>query len=171
MNEEKEFPKRKHPRLNEYDYSFTGSYFVTICTQSRQCILSRVFRQISDSAEAVEFKIEHTLFGKIAEKQLLLLEDRYPHLSVDVCIIMPDHIHAILTLKGKTEQEISRSKIMDIMCTYKSLTTRECKRNGFEGKLFQTSFFEHVIRGREDYNETVKYICENPMRWYFKHLG
>ncbi|MBP3332886.1 MAG: hypothetical protein J6M35_02450, partial [Clostridia bacterium] len=42
MDNKKEFPKRKHPRLDHYDYSSTGAYFVTICTQNRQCVLSRI---------------------------------------------------------------------------------------------------------------------------------
>ena len=53
---------------------------------------------------------------------------------------------------------------------YKSLTTRERKKNGFDGKLFQTSFYEHIIRGREDYEKIVKYIYENPIRWYYDEL-
>ena len=42
MDKEKEFPKRKHPRLDNYDYSTAGAYFVTICTQNRRCGLSRI---------------------------------------------------------------------------------------------------------------------------------
>ena len=36
--------------------------------------------------------------------------------------------------------------------------------------MFQTSFHEHIIRGKEDYEEIVKYIYENPMRWYYDEL-
>jgi hypothetical protein len=60
--------------------------------------------------------------------------------------------------------------IMDVVCAYKSLTTRECKKNGFIDKLFQTSFYEHIIRNREDYDEIRRYIYENPIRWYFDEL-
>ncbi|MCL2797900.1 MAG: transposase [Firmicutes bacterium] len=35
-------PKRKNIRLNAYDYSEAGYYFVTICTESRKTILGRV---------------------------------------------------------------------------------------------------------------------------------
>ena len=42
MDKEKELPKRKHPRLDNYDYSSTGAYFVTICTQNRRGVLSRI---------------------------------------------------------------------------------------------------------------------------------
>lgn len=114
--------------------------------------------------------MEHTSFGKIAEQQLLSLEERYAYLSVDQYVIMPNHIHVVLILESKAAGASPRHTITDIVCAYKSLTTRECKKKGFDGKLFQTSFYEHIIRGREDYEEIVKYIYENPIRWYYDEL-
>ncbi len=99
-----------------------------------------------------------------------MLEDRYPFLTVDRYVIMPNHIHIILILESETAGASPRPTIMDMVCAYKSLTTRECKKKGFTEKLFQTSFYEHIIRGREDYEEIVKYIYENPLRWYYDEL-
>lgn len=59
---------------------------------------------------------------------------------------------------------------MDIVCAFKSLTTLECKKTYKIDKLFQTSFFEHVIRDRNDYNGIVKYIYENPAKWHYDDL-
>ena len=165
---DKELPKRKHPRLNNYDYSFAGAYFITICTQNRRCVLSCIVGR--GLAPAETNAIEYTSFGKIAEKQLFLLEERYPYLEVDQYVIMPNHIHAIMISHGETAGASPRPTITDIVCAYKSLATRECKKNGFDGQLFQTSFYEHIIRGREDYEEIVKYIYENPIRWYYDEL-
>ena len=100
MDNKKELPKRKHPRLSSYDYSSVGAYFVTICTQNRRCILSHIVGRGLAPAETIG--IEYTTFGKIAEKQLFLLEDRYPYLVIDRYIIMPNHIHAIMVLNGET---------------------------------------------------------------------
>ena len=168
MNRDKELPKRKHPRLDNYDYSSAGAYFVTICTQNRRCVLSRVVGRGLAPAETTA--MEYTAFGEIAENQLFLLEDRYPHLAVDQYVIMPNHIHAIMILNGGAAGASPRPTITDIVCAYKSLTTRECKKNGFEGKLFQTSFYEHIIRDREDYEEIIKYIYKNPIRWKYDEL-
>ncbi len=168
MDNKKEFPKRKHPRLDYYNYSSPGAYFVTICTQNRRCILSRIVGR--GLAPAETNGIEYTAFGKIAEEQLLLLEDRYPCLAIDRYVIMPNHIHAILVLEYDTAGASPRPTIMDAICAYKSLTTRECKRIGLTEKLFQISFHEHVIRGYEDYEEIVNYIYENPIRWYYDEL-
>ena len=234
MDKEKELPQRKHPRLDNYDYSSPGAYFITICTQNRKCVLSRVIMNNTNNsvgrgkaftahapaetnapantqndvnnpvgrgkaftahapaetnapfevqsktnapvgrglapAETTIAKIEYTDFGKIAEEQLLLLEERYPHLKIDRYVIMPNHIHVIFVLDYKTAGASPRPTVMDIVCAYKSLTTRECKRIGFSERVFQTSFYEHIIRGREDYEETVKYIYENPIRWHYDEL-
>ena len=168
MDKEKELPNRKHPRLDNYDYSSSGAYFITICTQSRRCALSRIVGRGLAPAEVS--RVEYTPWGTIAERQFRLLEHRYPHLTVDRYIIMPNHIHVILILKSEAAGASPRPTIMDIVCAYKSLTTSECKKNGFDGILFQTSFYEHIIRGRADYEQIVKYIGENPMNWHNDEL-
>ena len=58
-----------------------------------------------------------------------------------------------------------RPTIKDIVCAYKSLTTKQCKSVHPIDKLFQTSFYEHVIRGQEDYEEIAEYIMNNPKQW------
>ncbi len=195
---ENEKPKRKHPRIKNYNYSDVGAYFITICTQNKQRVLSYIRRRAGAcsrrdegacsrrdegacsrrSENADEFSnseeiytVKYTKYGYIAEKQLFLLEERYRDVVIDSYVIMPDHIHLILFIKNRsviTAGASPRPTVMDIICSYKSLTTRECKKNGFEGKLFQTSFFDHIIRNREDYEKHIKYIYENPMKWVFE---
>ena len=161
---ENNLPKRKHPRLPHYDYSTTGAYFITICTLNRRCLLSRIVGRGLAPA-----KIQYTVYGQIAQEQLLLLEQRYPPLKIDQYVIMPNHIHAILLLE-ETAGDSQHPTIMDIVCAYKSLTTRQCKKAQPIDRLFQTSFYEHVIRGREDYNEIAEYIVNNPKRWELDKL-
>ena len=173
MEKENKLPIRKHPRLEDFDYRSNGAYFITICTQDKRCVFSRIAGQGTGSCEhprAESLEIEYTQFGKIAEKQLQLLEERYSGLFVDCYVIMPNHIHVILILREEAAGASPRPTIMDAVCAYKSLTTIECKRNGFFGKLFQTSFHDHVIRSREDYERHLKYVVENPMRWIYDEL-
>ncbi len=188
-------PKRKHPRLNDFDYSSSGAYFITICTYNRQCLLSHIVGRGFTPAENAL-----TEYGKIAEKQLLLLEERYPCVQIGEYVIMPNHIHFILILDNETpaveqgqkrrEQALalrmnnpthtvgqgftpaatSRPAVTDVICAYKSLTTRECKKARQIDKLFQTSFYEHIIRNQQDYDEIANYISENPSRWIYDKL-
>lgn len=157
-------PKRKHPRMENYDYSTTGAYFVTICTKNRRCLLSHI---VGHGLAPTE--IQYTIYGQIAEQQLFLLEKRYASMKIDQYVIMPNHIHAILLLED-TAGVTARPTITDIICAYKSLTTRECKKVRPLDQLFQTSFFEHVIRGREDYDEIAEYIVNNPKQWELDKL-
>lgn len=157
-------PQRKHPRLNQYDYSSPGAYFITICTENRRCLLSHIVGRGLGPAETV-----YTTYGKIAKEQLFLLEERYSNLKIDRYVIMPNHIHAIFILDEAVEIN-PRPTITDIVCAYKSLTTRECKKVQPIDKMFQTSFYEHVIRGQADYDEIVEYIANNPKRWELDKL-
>ena len=59
------------------------------------CLLSRVVGRGLAPAETV---VECMPFGRIAEQQLLLLPKRYPYLTVDNYVIMPNHIHEIFVL-------------------------------------------------------------------------
>ena len=155
--------ERKSARLKDYDYSSPGAYFVTICTQNRRCLLSRIVVRGLAPAE-----VQHTVYGQIAQEQLLL-EQRYPDLKVDQYVIMPNHIHVILML-GEAAGASPRPTIADIVCAYKSITTRECKKVRPIDKLFQTSFYDHVIRGVEDYDEIAQYISNNPKQWELDRL-
>ena len=133
MDKEKELPQRKHPRLDNYDYSSAGAYFVTICTQNRRCVLSRIVGRGLAPAEAGSMEyttfgnvgrglapaeasgIEYTSFGKIAEQQLLSLENRYSCLAVDQYVIMPNHIHVVLILESEAAGASPRPTITDIV--------------------------------------------------------
>ena len=112
---------------------------------------------------------QYTPYGEIAEEQLFLLEKRYPSLKVDQYVIMPNHIHVIFILE-ETAEVNHHPTIADIVCAYKSLTTKQCKARRPIDKLFQTSFYEHVIRGCEDYEEIAEYIINNPKQWELDKL-
>ena len=83
---------------------------------------------------------------------------------------MPDHIHMLLYLRKEAGGASPSPTLDDVMCAFKSLTSRICKqRYGIE-KMFQRSSAEHIVRDREDYETRRKYIYENPKRWYYKYL-
>ena len=152
-------PKRKHVRLTQYDYSTPGAYFVTICTQNRRCLLSHIIGH-----ELAPAQVQYTTYGRIAEEQLFQLEKRYPTVKIDQYVIMPNHIHVILILEDSAGAS-PRPTLMDVVCAYKSLTTHQCKKAYPIDKVFQASFYEHVIRGQADYDELAKYIVNNPKQW------
>ena len=91
-----DLPKRKQIRLQDYDYSSSGAYFVTVCTQNRRCILSH----ITVGADALGGPLlTLTETGKIVEKYILS-SDRIDGLRVEKYVIMPNHIHLLLRIDG-----------------------------------------------------------------------
>ena len=219
---ENDLPKRKSTHLKYFDYSSKGAYFVTICTQERRQLLSEVFLPSSQIypktkcqpvgeglAPPVPFpafipddavaEIRLKSCGQIVKEQLLLLENRYPTISISDYVIMPDHIHAIIFLKNDaidgnnlsnaggaspspTSSNIESNlpnaggaspspTLNDIICSFKSLTARACKQKYGIEKLFQRSYAEHIIRDYKDYETRKAYIQQNPIRWYCKQLS
>ena len=63
-----------------------------------------------------------------------------------------------------------RTTVKDIICTFKSISARECKKLCPIDKVFQQSFYEHIIRNKEEYMETMKYIHDNPAHWVYDPL-
>ena len=165
---ENKYPQRKKLRLNDFDYSQSGAYFVTICTKNKKCLFSHIVGRGFTPAEETEIK--YTTYGEIAEKQLLSLENRYECVKIDKYVIMPNHIHAIIVLDNETAGASPCPTLSDIVCAYKSITTRECRKHGFDGNVFQTSFYDHIIRNQKDYDEIYKYIQDNPVKWEMDKL-
>ena len=151
-----ELPQRKHPRWKSYDYSRNGAYFITICTHGRAKILSDVVGRGLAPAEIRLSKI-----GEIVEKELFALEQRYDYVNIGPFVVMPNHIHVIF---------VFRPTVMDVVCSFKSLVVRECRKIGFTGSLFQTSFHDHIIRDYDDYVRRKNYIYENPRDWRLDEL-
>lgn len=167
---DKKLPKRKSPRLKCFDYSSVGAYFVTICVNNRMNILSEIQNtnvMVGEGLAPPEISIDLKPCGKIAKEQLQALEMRYKNVIVDDFVIMPNHIHVIIFLNEQTGGASPSPTLNDVICTFKSLTSRICKQQFGIEKIFQRSFFEHIIRDKTDYETRKAYIYENPMRWYY----
>ena len=164
-----EMPNRKHPRLDKFDYSSVGAYFVTICAQDRRCFLSEIVDKSTEDKKT-DITVRCTKYGLVAERLLLDLHTRFPFVEVDKYVIMPNHIHILFIFRRETEAGENRATLMDVVGAYKSLASIECKKIGLDGKMFQTSFYEHIIRNRNDYEQTLKYIEDNPLNWYYDEL-
>jgi REP element-mobilizing transposase RayT len=81
---------------------------------------------------------------------------------VDEYVIMPNHIHLLLSLVNQEGGASPSPTVTDVVCALKSIVSRICKQNYGIEKIFQRSFYDHVMRGRQDYENLFKYILENP---------
>ena len=160
MEEEKATQRRKATHLPSFDYSENHRYFVTICTHKRQYLLSGIIVGEGLAPPAIKLSV----YGMIVERQLFQLEKRYPSVYVENYAIMPNHIHIILRLENEGGASPSPT-LHDIICTLKSLVTRECRQIGFSNSFWQRSYYEHIIRNEKDYRAVWEYIDNNPARW------
>ena len=160
-------PSRRPNRLEEYDYSQAGAYFVTVCIQDRKQILSVI--PAGDG-----FPIPK-LCGQIAQRIIQKIPEKYPCVTVDHYVIMPDHIHLLLRIKNSENGGTGNPSptVGNIMGWYKYQTTKQINlaKNTPGERVFQRSYYDHVIRNQQDYNEAWEYIENNPRKWGIMKQG
>jgi len=168
---EEKLPVRKRLRLPDYDYSSPGAYFITICTQHRRCILSRISRNTVGAIHESPAKL--TPCGIIVDRVINQITDQYPA-YVDSYVIMPNHIHLIIVITetedARTIRESplrGRSVISKMIGYIKMNSSKEIHRCFGDSNIWQRGFYDHVIRDRRDYEQIAKYIYENPIRWQY----
>ena len=88
---------------------------------------------------------------------------------------MPNHFHAIITIsRADMESAPTVSEIVQSFKRYSTVEYTKMVKNrilpSFDKQIWQRSFYDHVIRNRDDYDEVFKYIYENPMRWKYDKL-
>ena len=86
-----ELPKRKPNLIPHFDYSTPGAYFITICTEHRKTTLCSI---VGDG-----FPVPKPP-GQIAEDFIRKIPEKYPCVSVDHYVIMPNHIHLLLRISS-----------------------------------------------------------------------
>jgi len=96
MNEQKEMPRRKKIRLDHYDYSSCGTYFITICTAERR----KYFWNHVGATIGRPQDIELSHYGKIVNDAICGISSAYPAISVENYVIMPNHIHMLLQIRS-----------------------------------------------------------------------
>ena len=71
--------------------------------------------------------------------------------------VMPDHVHLILGASPTCD-------IVTFVGQFKNLAQREAWRLGIKGTFWQTSFWDHFLRGDERLEQVVEYVLNNPVR-------
>lgn len=171
-----EKPIRKNIRLQGYDYSQAGHYFVTICVADKKPILSKIkpnrvgTRIGTEAIVCPRYTVELLPMGIEVEKTIQYINNNYKQVKIEKYAIMPDHIHLLIDLEGKGEFDTDRQgclSLRDVVKYLKSYTTREYrKRTGYnKSVLWQQRYYDHIIRKDEDYNEKWQYIDNNPLKY------
>jgi len=179
---------RQSVRLREYDYSADGAYFVTLCTQDRECLFGDIrdgVMTLSDAGRMVA-----SVWGELATQ--------YPGVEVDGHVVMPNHFHGIVMLTDRRGESCirppfdpcARPEMMNqgdhkdrpygteagtlgrVVQAFKSITTNAYIRGvkdhdwpPFPGRLWQRNYYERVIRDEQEMCTIREYITCNPAKW------
>ncbi len=161
-----DFSHRRSIRLRHYDYDNYRAYFVTICTHQKQCIFG----------ERLQRNMRLSNLGAIAYNYWLKIPQHFSHVTLDIFVIMPNHIHGIVWLNHEQKQSTSKRKFGDIVAgslssiirSYKAAVTKEinlmCGQKG-TSLVWQRNYYEHIIRDEKALQNIRKYIQDNPLNW------
>ena len=151
---------RKRNRLENFNYSQGGAYFITVCAIDHRCLFGRV------DSECLAFDNDKSGVllndvGKIVDKTIHGIESAYKGLvELDKYVVMPNHIRFVLFLSASGVEDSISPSISQIVRHLKSIVTKQV---GYS--VWQKSYYDHIIRNEKDYKEICKYIDSNPQKW------
>ena len=132
-------PKRKRLRLEHFDYASPNYvYFLTIC------------------ADPSKSPFNNTELAKEVIGSLNYQREK-KQIELYCYCLMPDHLHLLLSPYVGID-------IPEVIQQFKTFTTHLSWKFGYEGKLWQRSYYDHIIRREEDLLKTCEYILSNPVR-------
>jgi REP element-mobilizing transposase RayT len=163
---------RRSIRLKGYDYSSAGAYFLTLCTFD----MSPVFGSIGAG------EMHRSRFGQIAENEWLRTPSLRPNVSLDVYVVMPNHIHGVLLIERDDtladppkESDIATSAtfwppsrtVGAIVRGFKGACTRRINaaRSTPGAPVWHRNYHDHIIRNEAELQRIREYIVHNPQSW------
>lgn len=174
---------RQSIRLQGYDYSRPGFYFITICVQNMRHVFGKV----------VDGKMILNKYGQIAWDEWFKTVTIRNNVRLDEFVVMPNHIHGIIEIisppitpfvqanrdsppriDANNDNSMYRAKfespsynIGAIIRGYKSSATKQINllRKTPGTKLWQRNYYDHIIRNEESLYHIREYIKYNPINW------
>ena len=131
---------------------------------------------------------------EIVDKEWRRISERFPTVTTDEYVIMPNHLHGIIVIDNESgylhggnpksgypqgvslqgnvpNNEHGPPNLGAIIGSYKSLCANawlkliKFRDINARGKFWQSNYYEHVIRNEEELNRIRNYIADNPLKW------
>jgi putative transposase len=147
---------RKHLRMQGWDFTSPGWYFLTVCTKNMRSEFGTVVNGHMVLSEA----------GRIADRFWREIPEHFPRAVVDEHVVMPNHVHGLLRLvdrptacRGPMEAfgKPVAGSVPTIMRSYKGAVTRALGRNPWHRR-----FYEVRARDERARFNIRNYIRRNP---------
>jgi len=173
---------RRSIRLKDYDYSSPGAYFVTMVAKGYKCVFGKM----------IDNEMHLDSLGKIVENCWLQIPEHFLGVDVEVFIVMPNHIHGIVSIREydrrgtiyrvptmgdntRTTDDRTSTKevfgqpvvgsIPTIIRTYKASVSRLARKELGMLNIWQRNYYEHIIHDQSDLDSITNYILSNPDHW------
>ena len=171
-----EIHHRRSIRLQGYDYTQPGAYFITFCTHQRM----HLFGEVVDGEMVLNDR------GKIARDEWFKTAELRPYVKLyeDEFVIMPNHGHGIIWIEDESPVGARRRRaptgdniekfgkpvkgsIPTIVRAYKSAVTYAINKleNQRGAVLWQKNYYEHIIRNERELHNIARYIQDKPLNW------
>ena len=158
-------------RLQEYDYSSPGAYFITICTKNRECFLG----------EIADRQMLPNNFGKIVLDCWHDLPNHYANIILDAFVIMPNHMHGIIFINSvetgfkpvstctdtTNPDKHNNHGLPEFVRALKTFSSRRINtyRHSPDCQVWQSRFHDHIIRNENELRKIREYIVSNSLNW------
>ena len=137
----------KRRRLKGWNYGSPGVFFVTFCPHKKHHLLG----------EVVDGDVMLSSVGRLCQTELTACCH-----GPDSFVIMPNHVHILIQQDHPND---ANSNVVKTVRAIKAHTTLKAHRLGFQGKLWQPSFHDHIVRDEATYRRIREYIMNNPAQW------
>mgnify|MGYP000439327408 CR=1 FL=1 len=167
-------------RLQNWDYSRNGLYFVTINTQGQE----EYFGEIEKGHMYL------SNLGSIADILWYEIKNHFDFVELDQFVVMPNHVHGILGIKnpenyetGIREMEVffldkksdnspgekrkgkqEKNALSSIIGSYKSAILKHAHRLNYRFS-WQSRFYDQIIRDEKSLINISSYIANNISNW------
>jgi REP element-mobilizing transposase RayT len=181
-------------RLQNWDYGWNASYFVTICTDDHDCFFG----------EIVDRKMQLSEIGCLAKQFWLEIPNHFPYVQLNAFVVMPNHIHGIVVIDNynarirqcqlETKKELTeetrqclvstvdkkemekktigqkrfqnqgKNTLSSIIGSYKSVVTKNARIIHADFS-WQSRFYDHIIRNDKSFIRIEEYINNNVSNW------
>jgi len=157
------YPVRKNMRLQGYDYSQNGVYFLTICVKDKQNLLWN--DSLVGAACGRPLSAKHMLseMGQIIDDEINRIDEIYETVRIDKYVIMPNHIHMIIELNEYIDLDGRPQAAPTISRIINQLKGSISKQIGYS--IWQKLFHDHIVRNENEYHRIWRYIDTNPVKW------
>jgi len=168
---------RKSIRLQGYDYTSAGLYFITICTHQRQCLFGTI----------VDSEMRLSDYGQIVSDEWVRSRVIRQEIDLDAWVIMPNHVHGIVVILPTDVPHVGAHgraplphvpqrvgiahrkprSLASFVAGFKSASTKRINivRNAPGTPIWQRNYYEHIVRNELSLQHLRQYIHNNPLSW------